>query len=253
MRLSLVMAVLDSHEVVRRQMLYLGSLGLPDDVEVVLVDDGSNPPLEPQTDKFKLSVYQTGETRHWTQPAARNLGAKMARGEYLILTDIDHIVSRELIEIGRNCQHDVVRFSREVAVIDEEGRFTQDWDALRAYGFIKGRKKIAPHGNSYLMRADLYRRLGGVDTSYVGTGKYPNREEVPLKRKLHELEARGEITIWNDEHKPTIYMIPNGKYCGHADYNPFGLFHTLSRKRNIGRLTNKERRRARSVRHNSGA
>jgi len=27
-----------------------------------------------------------------------------------------------------------------------------------------------------------------------------------------------------------LLMFPNGQYCGDVDYNPFGLFHTLTRK-----------------------
>jgi hypothetical protein len=45
MKLSIVIPVLDSHEIVRRQALYLGWL-VGFDAEVILVDDGSNPPIE---------------------------------------------------------------------------------------------------------------------------------------------------------------------------------------------------------------
>jgi hypothetical protein len=44
----------------------------------------------------------------------------------------------------------------------------------------------------------------------------------------------GEIRDFDDmigfEHRPILYMFPNGKYCGDVDHNPFGLFHTLTRK-----------------------
>ncbi|MEO5366079.1 MAG: glycosyltransferase [Magnetococcus sp. WYHC-3] len=227
---SIVTAILNSHEVVKRQLLHYNKLNLPDSVEVVYVDDGSDPPLAPDVKtNFKFTLLATNNKKEWTQPAARNLGAKNATGDYLILTDIDHIVQQGLIDVAGNCKFDVVRFRREVAVIDENGDFTQDWDVIKSYGFIKNRLKIAPHGNSYIMRKDLYLGLGGVDETYVGTGKYPNREEVPLKRKLKILREQGKITIWDDETKPTIYMIPNGHYCGDKDYNPFGLFHTLTR------------------------
>ena len=41
MKLSIVIPVLNSHEVVRRQCLHFAKMPLPDDVEVVLVDDGA--------------------------------------------------------------------------------------------------------------------------------------------------------------------------------------------------------------------
>lgn len=238
MKVTIVTAILDSHEVVRRQLLHYNLIGLPDDVEVVFVDDGSIPPLDfsDMELNFNFSMHATNNYRPWTQPAARNFGAKQAKGEYLILTDIDHIIMPPVVEVARNCPADVVRFNREVAVLEENGEFTQSWRVLRKYGFDRNRRKIAPHGNSYIMRKDLYLGLGGVDERFVGTGRYPNREEVLLKRKLREMEKRGEIKIWEDATKPTIYMFPNGKYCGEKDYNPFGLFHGLSRK------TNKEKR-----------
>ena len=244
MKVSIVTAVLNSHEVVRRQILHYNRMNLPGDVEFILVDDGSKPPIHYrgfEQPNFKFMLYHTQNFKPWTQPAARNFGARRANGETLICTDIDHIVTEELIEIARNPHADVIRFKREAAVLTKEGLFTQDMNVLREYGYNRNGLRIAPHGNSYIINKKLYIALGGVDERYVGTGKYPNREEVPLKRKLKELWQSGKITVIDDSTKPTIYMIPNGRYCGDKDYNPFGLFHNLSRGRNIGRLTNKQK------------
>ena len=43
MKLSIVIAILNSHEIVRRQLLFLKKMDLPNDIEVVFVDDGSRP------------------------------------------------------------------------------------------------------------------------------------------------------------------------------------------------------------------
>ncbi len=239
MKVSIVHAVLNSPEIVRRQIHHYNSLDLPDDVEVIIVDDGSEPPLseviEDMKINFDFSIYETHDKRHWTQPAARNFGAKKARGEYCIFTDIDHIISREVVEEARNPKADIIRFRREAGVLDKNGDFTQDMDVLKEWGFIKTGLKIAPHGNSYIFRRELYLELGGVDTRFVGTGKYPNREEVPLKRKIKKLWDAGEITVIDTDPKPTIYMFPNGRYCGSKDANPFGLFHDLSRSIRVSR------------------
>jgi len=257
MKLSIVTSVLNSHKMVERQILHYNKLNLPEDVEVVYVDDGSDPPIDFDHMKknFSFRVIATNDNRKWTQPAARNMGAKNARGTFLLMADVDHIVTMKAIDVALNCKVDVIRFNREVAVIDEFGEFTQDRDVLEDYGYIFGHPKrdgvkIAAHGNSYIIRRNLYLECGGVDERYVGTGRYPNREEVLLKRKLKRLEEQGSITIWQDKTKPTIYMIPNGRYCGHRDYNPFGLFHDLSRKTNKGyrHKTNKEKRREREQR-----
>lgn len=238
MKVSIVHAVLNSHEILRRQILHYEKLNLPDDVEVIIIDDGSEPPLEDPTGTVK--IYYTNDKRPWTQPAARNFGAKKARGEFCIFTDIDHIISKEIIDVALNPPADVIRFKREVGVLDENGDFTQDMDVMREYGFERNKLRIAPHGNSYIIRTGLYLGLGGVDETYVGTGKYPNREEVPLKRNLKKLLEQGRITIIDDDTKPIIYMIPNGRYCGEKDYNPFGLFHDLSRSIRTSRKRQRE-------------
>ena len=247
MKVSIVTAVLNSPEIVRRQVLHYNRMDLPPSVELIIVDDGSEPPLKVDIrPNFKLRIYETNDKRPWTQPAARNIGSRRARGEYVIFADIDHIISKEVIEVAMNATADVIRFKRELAVLNGDGEFTQSWDVLKAWGCTRGKLGIAPHGNSYIFKRSLYVALDGVDERFVGTGKYPNREEVPLKRKLKALGDN--ITIIDDSSKPTIYMFPNGKYCGDKDANPFGFFHSLSRERHIGRKTNKQIHRDRKER-----
>lgn len=223
MKASIVIAVLDSHEVLRRQLLHFGKMDLPDTVEIVIVDDGSEPPL---TGACKnLTFYYTNDKRPWTQPLARNLGARMAKGEYLICTDIDHILDRKLIDFVLATDADVVRFKREAAVLTEDGEMTQDREALTAYGYEPHRGlAMNPHGNSYAIRRDLFLSLGGSQQRT----RYPNRDEQKIKRGLHRLGD--SVKVIKDETRPTIYMIPNGRFCGDKNYNPFGLFHKLTRE-----------------------
>lgn len=254
MKLSIVTAILNSPEIMRRQLLYFNKLDLPDDVEVVYADDGSAPPLEyPKFYlNFKFSLHKTNDFRPWSQTSARNFAARKATGEYLICTDIDHIISSEAIEVARTTLFDKVRFKRQLGVLDEQGNFTQDWKALRAWGCDRGHLRIAPHSNSYIIRRKLFLKVGGVFDGCSGLGKYPQREEIPLKRKLKRLEAAGEITICDDDTKPTIYLIPNGRYCGDRDYNPFGFFHSLSRTPNLGRESKRYKLNERLISNNTG-
>ncbi len=229
MKVSIVTAILNSHEVVRRQLLHYKRMNLPDDVEVIFVDDGSDPPLENSVGLKNFALYATNDTRDWTQPAARNFGVGKAVGEYLLCVDIDHIVCKPLIEFIKANDYDVIRFSRQSAVIDENGDFTQDMGVLRSYGLKKAKWTLPPHANSFAIKRQLYLDLGGVSEKHVGSGKHPNREEVQLKRRVNSLVKMGKITICNDRTKPIIYHIPNGRFCGELNYNPFGLFHNLKR------------------------
>jgi glycosyltransferase involved in cell wall biosynthesis len=231
-RASIVIAVLDSHEIVRRQILHWEKLNLPDDVEILLVDDGSNPPLSiPDGCELKnFRIHATNDFRPWTQPIARNTGVKLARGEYVICTDIDHILTRKLIEEVLQTKDDVVQFKRQVGILDEHGDFDQRVETMKAWGFPQERidrrgLKIVPHGNSYAMRRELFLKYGGGREDRITT--YPNQEEVPLRGKIRRDARRGNITI--AAHRPTIYMFPVGRYIGGLDANPFGLFHSLSR------------------------
>lgn len=45
-KLSIIIPVLNSHEIVRRQIKHFKRMDLPDDVELIIVDDGSDPPVE---------------------------------------------------------------------------------------------------------------------------------------------------------------------------------------------------------------
>jgi glycosyltransferase involved in cell wall biosynthesis len=226
---TILFAVLNSHEIVRRQIEWFRKMELPDDVEILIMDDGSEPPI---TGELKnLRIVPTNDFRPWTQPLARNAGAKIAKGEYIICTDIDFIITKELINTVLEGTYDVIRFKREVGVLDELSNFTQDVEQLGKYGFPVDRierrgLRLSAHSNSYAMKRELFIRLGGSQSK----PSYPNQDEVRIKHRFKKLAAQGEITIIPDNDRPTIYMIPNGRFCGDKDYNPFGLFHNLTRK-----------------------
>jgi hypothetical protein len=145
-----------------------------------------------------------------------------------LCVDIDHIVPKETIEfLLSDHGYHVVRFRREVGILDENGDFTQDMDVMHEWGLLPERGlKLPPHGNSYAIKRGLFLDLGGSRQK----DHYPNRDEVPIKNKLKRLERDCIITILQDQTKPFIYMFPNGRFCGDKDYNPFGMFHKLSRK-----------------------
>jgi hypothetical protein len=241
-KISIVIAVLDSHEVVRRQLAWFRHMPLPDDCELILVDDKSDPPLHTvacDMPRFVLLTHHENQAA-WTQPAARNKGCRAASGEWLICTDIDHIITDELLDTVRHSTHDFIKFKREVAILDEAGRLVQTEQAVLDYGFESHRLRsggfhITPHTNSFAIKRDLYWECGGVSEMHCGSGQHPNREELPLRRRIRQRYRDGKITMLTEEtgdqdDRPTIYMIPNGRYCGDKDYNPFGLFHTLKRK-----------------------
>lgn len=229
-KLSIVIPVLNSHEVLRRQFLHFEKIGIPDDTEILIVDDGSEPPLE-YHGNLPVRIIYTNDKRPWTWALARNRGAREAAGEYLLMFDIDHIITREIIDMARTFGGQKIHFKREFAVLLPDGTFTQDLGVLVKYGFPIERFKdrglqLTALPNNFCMRKDIFFKLGAYREDLF-TRPYPQGEDRLFKKEWYrwEREHGGFVHI----ERPTIYMFPNGYLCGHVDYNPFDLFHKLTR------------------------
>lgn len=234
MRVSIVIAILNSHEIVRRQYLHFGKMDLPDDVEIIFVDDGSDPPLD-QPNLKNFLLHRTNDKRQWTTGIARNAGARIASGDYLLMTDIDYVIPLDAIEAARNLKEDKMCFRREFGVLTEQGVLTQDVSALRQWGLtddrIKSRGlKIAPHPNNFAMKKDVFWSLGGYREDRMGEGYPKCTDDGAFKIRWTKLLNSGGATIQDADLRPTLYMFPTGQYCGDVDFNPFGYFHSLTRK-----------------------
>ncbi len=226
MKLSIIIPVLNSHEIVRRQLLHFEKMNLPDDTELIIVDDGSDPPLDTETTLNNFTLLYTHDTRNWTQPAARNFGIEQAKGECLICTDIDHVIDEKAVEFGRRFKYGYGRFKRELGVLDEFGNLTQEPSELMKFGLpyekANSSLRISCHTLSMYVRADVLKKTGGFREKF---GSHPTHDDGNMKSRLNHINT----TKCPDDERPTIYMIPNGRYCGDKDYNPLGLFHSLER------------------------
>jgi hypothetical protein len=126
-------------------------------------------------------------------------------------------------------------FLREYGILDEDGVFTQDPEQLVKYGLPKERSTgsglhIGYHTNQYCLRRSLFWDLGGYPEDVVYNMPYPQPVDKLFKRAFDDrIAARTATQCLN---RPTIYMFPSGQHCvgGDVDTNPFGLFHTLTRK-----------------------
>jgi hypothetical protein len=168
-RLSLVVNVLESYEVVRRQLLHLGQLLTPE-CELILVDDGSSPSLQETCDSvpkpFAFRLHCTRDRRPWTQPRARNIGAGLAAAPKLLFFDIDHILTGDLIALCLGYPGDKLHWVRRPAVLDERGLLVTDREVLVAHGLTDQGEGV--HANSFLIRREVFDRLGGYDERFCG-------------------------------------------------------------------------------------
>jgi glycosyltransferase involved in cell wall biosynthesis len=168
-RLSVIVNVFESYEVVRRQLLYLGRILTPD-CELIMVDDGSAPSLrkvcETVHKPFDFLLHCTGDRRQWTQPRARNIGASLARADKLLFFDIDHILTRELLALCLDYEGDKLHWLRRPGVLGEEGEVVTNTEILAAHGMENDAPSV--HANSFMIRKPLFERLGGYDEHYCG-------------------------------------------------------------------------------------
>ena len=240
-RLSIIVPFLNSHEIVRRQVAWMKKQDLPDDVEIIYLDDGSEPPLEAPDPPRNFRLVPTKDKRPWTSSLARNVGAWLARGEYLFMTDGDYIITREAVERARRFDGDRLGCRRRFGVLDENCELRNDRDTLRAWGlgerWVRKHGWTGPHPNNFVMRKSLFFEMGGYDLGLIVTRDYPQKEDTAFKRKLMKMVSAGQVKMDNED-RPVLFMFPNGQFCyaegsdrnGDVDANPFGLFHALSRK-----------------------
>ena len=211
MKLSVVISVFESYEIVRRQLLHFKKMNLP--FELIIVDDGSNPPIEGAT-------IRTNSKIRWNVGAARNMGAKIAKGEYLFMTDIDHIISKEAMEDALNFTGNKMIFRRQIGVLDEDGNVIQDPEVLKEWGWT-GKYDASVHGNTWVMKKSIFEELGGFRTHLTGKHPKPQCGEDSYFNREWGRKFRG--------HKPKfgrdIYHFPISRFNINRDLNPKGLFY----------------------------
>jgi glycosyltransferase involved in cell wall biosynthesis len=123
--------------------------------KIIVVDDGTKEykarAFYPKDDiGVEVEVYRFNQDIRWNQDACRNLGVDKSTTPWLLLTDIDHIVTPDAwwrVLYGKCDPSCVYRFSRVSA------------PELLPY---------KPHPNSWFMHRDIYKLTGGYDERFAG-------------------------------------------------------------------------------------
>lgn len=134
---------------------------LQQNVEVIIVDDGS--PTHPLMEAFAAIDKQLGGISsvltirlfrilvdlRWNWLAARNIGFHHAAPGWVLVTDMDHVVSEATMVNVVEGQH----------------------DERTIYGFSRREhtgQKISPHPNSWLITREMFWKVGGYDEALSG-------------------------------------------------------------------------------------
>jgi len=227
-KLSVIIAVLDSHEVVKRQLLHFEKM-MFDNVEFIIVDDGSDPPLDDwlvqnmDTPELNLRMAGTNDKRKWSQPCARNFGAKIAYSQKFLMTDIDHVLSKEAIQFCIDSDEDKVMFPRQWAILDKDGGINQSHRILDTYGlspkiFEERGLNGGMHHNTFMIKRSLFEKLGGYDESFCG--KYGG-DDTDFSNRYSQLHKKGEAK--RHVLGPSIYVFPD------PNRDVLKIFHSLRR------------------------
>lgn len=122
----------------------------------IIVDDGSQKyPAMPiilsamSIQQLDLQVFRVLEDRPWGQDAARNIGMAYTKTDWVLMTDMDHMVT--FGEIG-----ELIRFEPNRKTYYMPRRVTT------------GGMSRHPHPNSFIMHKHDFWRMGGYDEDFVG-------------------------------------------------------------------------------------
>lgn len=167
-RLTLIMAYYENPGMLERQYAHWAGFGsaVREFLDIIIVDDGSQSRAVdvPRPNGLPaLQIYRIHEDRPWNQNGARNLGAMRAEGDWLLLTDMDHMFPEEtLLRI------------KEVAKPGKVYRFRRlDFDTRKPTLDRKGLEK--PHPNTWALTRKMYWTVGGYDErtcGYYGTDSF---------------------------------------------------------------------------------
>ena len=132
-------------------------------VEFVVVDDGSAPALQitaeppdapgaaqPLAVSLPITLARIQQDIAWNMPGARNLGALLARGPWLLFHDVDHFLPVQSLQLL--LQH----------------RAALDAGTLYRFARMEDGVAINSHINSFLCSRSAFWRAGGYDEDFAG-------------------------------------------------------------------------------------
>lgn len=183
-------------------------------LHVVIVDDCSPKGAKPgkkqitATGLGSIRLFRLLKKKVWNWLACRNLGAKVARTEWLLLTDIDHVVPKATLERlldGELDPRNVYRFKRVVA--------PRPWPYMPFEC-----EDYKPHNDTWLLTRAMFfdPKVGGYDERLSGcygtSGEFTDRIRAASRAQvlLPEVIVRYPREVIADASTlPTVYNRKN--------------------------------------------
>ena len=229
-QLSIIVPVYNSHRVVKRHIKHYTKMNQSNAIEIIFMDDGSDPPLKEYFINHRLRnfyIYPTGDKRPWSNPCAKNLGVKISEGEYIFITDVDHILPKETVLQAYEFRGDKMGFTRSFAVLSNNGDIFTDPESLFKYGMNKRRYRrrggrVYQHTNTFVMRKKVFKEIGGYKEYLCNKGIQAHRDDSRLYSdyRKHVAKGRCQPEVTGGE----VHVFPA------SASDPKKLFHRLNRK-----------------------
>lgn len=162
--LTILMPYYDNPNMLRRHLQEWRSYDRRDAelIDAIIVDDGSptssasNIVREFGNLPFRIRVYRVDVDIPWNQDGARNLGMSMVNAQWVLMTDMDHMLSRS----------NVTKVLMFAATQARRGTYYMPTRIRPARG--TGLAEL-PHPNSYLMHKEDFWEIGGYDEDFAGS------------------------------------------------------------------------------------
>lgn len=230
MKGTIVIPCLDSHEVVRRQLLWLDSWMKPFSKEwdLNIVDDGSSPEISitSPTNFIARIIHIPPHPEKWTQPRARNVGAKAAKtSKFIFFIEIDHILTPEALDNASHFDGDMLNFIRKTGILNSEGKLLTSETDLLQFGAYKseltprhrqGSVSVSSFTNR-LIRKSVHEMIGEFNENMMGWYAPEDRDyQRRYNEHVHNRKCKPPKTS-----QSVIYVFPNPKA------NRQKLFHSL--------------------------
>jgi GT2 family glycosyltransferase len=177
----------------------------PGEVEVILVDDGGREsiPVNPQelVSPFPLQVIRQ---KHAGPAAARNQGASIARGEYLVFLDDDcrpepdwlHRFETRMAVHGESCIG-----ARAVNALPRNPFSAANHVLLGYFSCFNNPDPLHAHflaSNAFAVRAEAFRRVGGFNTAFRSAGGEDREFCARWMSSGFDLVYAPEVTVTHD-------------------------------------------------------
>ena len=143
------------------------------------------------------------------------------------MIDVDYIIPEQTIKTALSFKGDRMNFTRKFGILNEQSEIISDKESMLNYGakprWMK-RDYVPGHRSQFLMRKDLFWKLGGYNEALDGKWRRTGGAGEKFWRVWQRAEAAGTVKMHSE--KPTIFMHPTGKFT--TKHN--ALFHSLERK-----------------------